>query len=264
MLYNREFLQLSIQIITLSNYLNLINAFNCTTDPGAVGCSISNPLNFSSQISNRDSGEYYFKIAPEIPVLKLFLDMADFPVFWIRLNYKLSTTQYFTHTTSSEFVWTENMTAQFVGFLKDFGWSDSLLTMKTSYSWILKNVTLSAGPETVSKSAMNEFNGLSPTGTAWSTSYSVGYLNFGGTLQTYGTYSSIFWGCSGYKNIGDLTSFRSGGAASHEGKYIHGLCNDYTTASYSITSKIGWTNSRVFWTAFKFYLDSIQFSHFNF
>ena len=126
--------------------------------------------------------------------------------------------------------------------------------MNTENSWILKTVLLS--PEgTKEKYAMNIFNGLTPAGTNWFVNYTDGYLYFTGTLQTYGSFSSILIGCSYYKYLGNVTFFRTGGAFMHTGEYIHSVCNDYSTNNNSITSRVGWTNSRVFWAAFKFYFD---------
>ena len=249
---------ISILLILLSFYqiIGRSEAINCTADPSEPGCSVSNPLNLSSQIGYRPSGEYYFKIAPEIPTLKLYMDMSTLPTAWVRLNYKISTTMY---PTSSGFQWSLNSTRRFIELIKDFGFSDDINKMNTSFSWIMQNASFSTGwSQDLGPIAMNVFNGLTPTGTIWSIGYAPpSYLYIGGTLRTYGTYTNIWFGCATYKNLGDAFQYRSGGDVSHTGEYIHGACNDYSTSSYSITSKVDYTNNRVFWAAFSFYLDSM-------
>ena len=189
-----RYIRILLILLSLYQIIERSEAINCTVDPSEVGCSVSNPLNLSSQIGIRQSGEYYFRIAPEIPTLKLYMDMSTLPTAWVRLNYKISTTPY---PTSSGFQWSLNSTRRFLDLIKDFGFSDDISKMNTSYSWIVQNVqfTTTAGQDK-GISAMNIFNGLTPTGTVWSIGYGVpAYLFFGGTLRTYGTYTNIWCGC---------------------------------------------------------------------
>ena len=152
--------------------------------------------------------------------------------------------------------------------IKHIGFSDSKLTMNTEYSWILKDVNFGGSIVTSSEGVYpptyisgdivnhyamiaNYFNGLTPTATTWDINYDRGYLFFSGTFLTYGNWTKMYVGANwtSMVNIGENTSFRTGGWCQHTGEYIHTSCNGYDKKEHSITSRSNWDNIRVFWVS---------------
>ncbi len=65
-------------------------------------------------------------------------------------------------------------------------------------------------------------------------------MDVSGTLETEGSWTTMFYGCGQWKNVRDSVSFRVGGDADHQDEFIHGVCNDYvdgTNQNNGITSK---------------------------
>ena len=151
--------------------------------------------------------------------------------------------------------------------IKDFGFSDKIETMHTDQSWVLGNVSITASKMlsyllsnnsvSIPEYAANVFNGLTPTGTQWAIDYPIGYLWFSGQFITYEAWSSMYVGCTGengvlYYHVNQQASLRTGGHESHTGEYIHSNCNAYGSQDNSITSRVDWQNTRVFWGRIKF------------
>jgi len=200
------------------------------------------------------NGHYDFLIANM--KYSFYADFSKNGEIWIRLNYKNKTN---VKGTSINFQFKADTTTEFLKIVEKIGWSDSLNTISREQSWILENFSLSSAylpPENISTYMTNIFNGNSPTGAPFSESYSDGYVYYGGILRTYGSWTSMFYGCGQSVSVGSLVLFRTGGdngLYKHLcfGEYIHHKCNDYTIASNSITSKIGNNNTRVLWAKVK-------------
>ena len=99
----------------------------------------------------------------------------------------------------------------------------------------------------------NAWNGLTPDGQTWKINYDKGFIHFSGILKTRGTWSQIQVGTNPcqYFTVGQQASFRQGGHINQKGEYIQSNCNSYTFSNNSVTSKINWEDTRVFWYLFE-------------
>ena len=230
-----------------------------------IGSSPHFPIYSASQLANKQSGEYYLDLGSGFPIVKFFIDLMQPSNVWIRLNYKVNLQIY---PTSEKFRWTIKMTEQLIKLIKDFGFSDKLQTIHTDQSWYLENVIIIAKKKisyqnfdlsvSIPEYAANVFNGLTPTGTEWSLIYNSGYVWFTGTFKTYGTWTSMYNGCNngngvvGYYDVNTERYLKTGGQDYHTGEYIHSGCNGYGSQDNSITSRVDWDNTRVFWARIQF------------
>jgi LruC domain-containing protein len=129
--------------------------------------------------------------------------------------------------------------------IQDFAVSGSLTTLNLQESYILRGVTFTGNGL---DGFANLARCLTPTGTTWSLAYDGGYVFFNGILETAGSWTSLYAGCNTYwVNVGASHTFRSGGAVSHTGEFIHSYCNDYSTTGNAIVSRWSWSNTRAIW-----------------
>jgi len=188
--------------------------------------------------------------------VKLYTDFSRPGEQWIRLFYKLGSVAY---PTLSGFSFGIGHSQSLIDNIVDIGWSDSTSTIFREQSWIIRNVSFSTTYILMSNLPLHfshMLNGKTPTGTTWSSSYSGAYVYYNGRLETFGSWSSMFVGCSNYATVGTNRVFRTGGENGewkyqHVGEYIHSSCADYTTNSNSVTSLSSWSNNRVFWVKVK-------------
>ena len=102
----------------------------------------------------------------------------------------------------------------------------------------------------------NFFNGKTPTNTTWTTEYNDGYIYWCGNFSTFGTWTTMYYGCNEYIQIGQYICLRSGGdngiwKGQGNGEYIHHKCGDYTSSYNSITSNVDWNLNRISWIKLK-------------
>jgi len=188
--------------------------------------------------------------------VKLYTDFSRPGEQWIRLFYKLGNVAY---PTLGNFSFGIGHSQSLIDNIVDCGWSDDISTIVREQSWIIRNVNFTTWYIKLSNLSLHfshMLNGKTPTGTTWSSSYSGAYLFYNGRLETFGSWTSMFAGCSKYANVGTNISLRTGGENGewyyqHVGEYIHSICADYSSHTNSITSLFSWGNNRVFWVNIK-------------
>ena len=194
--------------------------------------------------------------------LLLYFDFSISNSIWVRLNYKIGNS--FFSTLNQSFL-NNNQVLSIYSLIKDFGWSDCIYTINSTKSWIMENVNFSKANTNLDLISLltNIFNGKTPTGENWNLEYSTGYIFYEGTFKSFQNWDKIFYGCSSFLPINSKSSFRSGGGVSHTGEYIHGNCNDYQTINNSITSRVNWDNSRVFWAKLNLTINNLEIPIFS-
>lgn len=208
-----------------------------------------------SALKGKPSGEYHIQFSPNATSQRMYADLSDPDQIWVRLCMK--TGQEVQGQLSGK-PWTVEKARALRLCVKDFGVSDNPLTIHTSESWIVKDVSLSAcrtlsylkwEEADVDLYLCNVLNGLTPSGTQWSLGYDTAYVMFWGLFQTYGTWRSMYVGANwtSYSNVGDQISLRCGGHIYHTGEFIHTTCNGYGSQDHSVTSRANWNNTRIFW-----------------
>ena len=50
-----------------------------------------------------------------------------------------------------------------------------------------------------------------------------------------------------FYKVGEIVSFETGGFDYHSGEFIHTSCNGYSNKDHSVTARVGWEETRVFW-----------------
>ncbi len=176
---------------------------------------------------------------PKIP-LKVYCDMENDWGWWTRLYYKD-----WKETCFNEKHYYNSFIIEKI-FTKDFAVSDTLETIKSEWSWILKDVDFSHKNFDFIKMA-NVANCTTPIWTWWTSDYSEGHLTIAWTLLTMWNWKSMFYGCWFEKKLTDKISFRIWWWEKHNWEFIHWSCNDYTEKDNSITSRWDWNNTRVIW-----------------
>ena len=200
------------------------------------------------------NGFYNYNFGSKI--ISLYTDFSDSNNIWIRLNYKINTNVF---GTSIDINFSSDMVDDLFLNSESFGWSDNLYTIKTENSWIVKNVKFHQrylNSSLLSYYFANFFNGKTPTNTIWTQDYNDGYLLWSGNFSTFGTWTTMYYGCGEYININEYISFRSGGdngqwKGHNNGEYIHHKCNDYTSSYNSLTSMLDWNTNRITWAKLK-------------
>jgi len=207
-------------------------------------------------LRNKPSGEYLFEYSPGLPPVKLYFDLSRPNEIWIRTCYKKGTSIY---PTEPNFQWNSEMINSFLKRIKDFGVSDHLETIYTEESWLIRDVTMSPAKTVeygkyktdlnLSEFLTNILNGQTPTGTQWHQEYDGGYVFFEGTFMTFGNWTKMYEGAnrSSYWEVNTKRSLRCGGHIHHTGEFIHSSCNGYDTKDHSVTARVSWNNTRVFW-----------------
>ena len=102
----------------------------------------------------------------------------------------------------------------------------------------------------------NYLNGKTPTNSTWNTGYSEGYIYWCGNFSTFGSWTTMFYGCGEFIDINRYICIRSGGdngqwKGQAIGEYLHHKCGDWTTSYNSLTSIVNWNNNRISWIKIK-------------
>lgn len=213
-----------------------------------------------------ENGYYYiqpFSSTGSLEISKpfaVYCDMESDGWGWTRLYYKNGKETCFND---------ENMFTSWAIeklFTKDFAVSDTLETLQSEGSWILRGVDFKNEHFSFEKFA-NVANCMTPTGTNWSMEYGSQFqfyheengkivfnlddnswlLWITGKLTTLGSWNKMFYGCNNYKNIWEKTYFKIWGFQNHTAWFIHSDCNNYSSKDNSITSRWDWDNTRVMW-----------------
>ncbi len=195
--------------------------------------------------------DWYYYINPlfdsnlKIPkkTLKVYCDMTSDWGWWTRLYYKdwiekcSNDDNYF-----NPFIIEKLLT-------KDFAVSDKKETLKSEWSWILKDIDFNE--QWFSKQKMaNVANCNTPNWENWSKDYNKWYLTLKWTLSTMWKWTEMFSGCEFYKKVWEkLVVFNIWWIDKYwmTWEFIHTLCNNYSQKDHSITSKWDWDNTRVIW-----------------
>lgn len=194
------------------------------------------------------SGNYYINPLldsnlriPKIS-MKVYCDMENDGGWWTRLYYKnWKETCFNDNNVYNPFI-IEKI------FTKDFAVSDSLETIKSEWSWILKEVDFN-DKDYNNKKMSNVANCTTPSWSKWTNDYNWGYLGIRWTLSTLWTWNKMFSWCEFYKNIWDKVIFNIWWMSEYNmtWDFIHTLCNNYSNKDNSITSRWDWNNTRVIW-----------------
>lgn len=136
-------------------------------------------------------------------------------------------------------------------FTKDFAVSDTLKSLKSEWSWIIKDINFKNWNFDFRKMT-NVANCKAPNWNSWSNDYTWWFLNIQWKLSTLWTWNEMFYWCHTKKAVWNDTILRiwwfiNESWAKHEWEFIHWNCNDYNEKDHSITSRWDWDNTRVIW-----------------
>lgn len=180
--------------------------------------------------------------------MKVYCDMENDGWGWTRLYYKDGKETCFNDDNNYNSFMIEKLLTQ------DFAVSDSLETLQSEGSWILKNIDFTHKDYSLTKMT-NVANCKTPIWTNWDLDYGnqfdfynrEGVIEIKGELSTLWDWETMFYGCKQYINVGSKSIFRVWGFDKHTWWFIHGNCNDYITENNSITSRWNWENTRAIW-----------------
>lgn len=175
--------------------------------------------------------------------LKVYCDLESDSGGWTRLYYKN-----WSQTCSN---WDINYNSFMIEkiFTKDFAVSDNLNTLKSEWSWLLKDVDFKHKDFNLQKMT-NVSNCKTPTWEKWSTTYDKWYLSVIWTLYTMWSWKEMFFGCDYKKTVWEkfvLFNIWWLDKYNMTWDFIHSLCNNYSDKDNSITSRWDWDNTRVIW-----------------
>eukprot|EP00937_MAST-01D_sp_MAST-1D-sp2_P000518 g518.t1 len=246
-----------------------INSFSCSCHTGWQGARCDQHAILGSCQAYRDihgrtnSGVYTVNLGGQN--VHVYCDMSHSRA-WMRLNYLAYPLSPSLNRAHGMDFYGQQLTQAAVNALYGkrvaVGWSDSATDMHRGQSWYLDNVSMQAWSHNVGQTGMVRWgnpaywketgisatgawrqvlNGKTPTGTASYYAYEGGYLDYSGTLRTYGGWSSMYVGC-GYTSrfsVGQRVAFRTGGQRYHNGEWIHTSCNGYGFGSNSVSVRYG-------------------------
>ncbi|TNV76074.1 hypothetical protein FGO68_gene15660 [Halteria grandinella] len=207
----------------------------------------------------RTSGSYFIKLSGDKVAQLYFLIEGEGKV-WMRGQSKIGQNIKKANECSSQ--WTKS-DVKMLPKIADVGWSESLESLTGQRTWFLQNAsfkvsqTISDGQYSYkswsfSKCLANLLNGETPDGQGWSIGYFQGYLFIEGLFATRGSWDKMATGTKNpgwttHYQVGQSYSLRTGGHYNHTGEFIHSTCNGYNTECNSITSRIGWGDTKVVW-----------------
>lgn len=175
--------------------------------------------------------------------VKVYCDMESDWGWWTRLYYKNGKETCF----NDGVIYNSFMLQKL--FTKDFAVSDNLETLKSEWSWILKDVDFKYKEFDFWKMT-NVANCKAPSWDKWSYTYDKWYVWLMWTLQTMWTWKTMFYGCDYIKSIWDknvLFNIWWMDKYNMTWEFIHSLCSNYSDKNNSITSRWGDNNMRVIW-----------------
>jgi len=175
--------------------------------------------------------------------LKVYCDMESDWGGWTRIYYKKWKNTCF----NDENIYSKAIIEKI--FTSDFAVSDKTDSLKSEWSWILKNVLFDDSWFDFQKMS-NVANCKTPAGTPWDMIYDQWYVSIKGTLSTLGSWDKMFFWCDFYKTIWEEhVVFNIGWWNQYwmTWEFIHTLCNNYSWKDNSITSRWDWDNTRTIW-----------------
>lgn len=175
--------------------------------------------------------------------LKVYCDMESDWGWWTRIYYKKWKNTCF----NDENIYSKAIIEKI--FKNDFAVSDKTDSLKSEWSWILKNIEFT---DTLydSQKLSNVANCKTPAWTPWDLSYEWGYVSLKWTLSTLGSWQKMFSWCDFYKSVWEEhVVFNIWWMNQYwmTWEFIHTLCNNYSGKDNSITSRWDWDNTRVIW-----------------
>lgn len=175
--------------------------------------------------------------------LKVYCDMESDWGGWTRIYYKKWKNTCF----NDENIYSKAIIEKI--FSRDFAVSDKTDSIKSEWSWILKNIEFS-DVQYDSQKMSNVANCKTPAWTQWDMTYDQWYVSLKGTLSTLGSWQKMFSWCEFYKNIWEEhVVFNIWWMNQYwmTWEFIHTLCNNYSAKDNSITSRWDWENTRTIW-----------------
>eukprot|EP00058_Branchiostoma_floridae_P012924 XP_002598412.1 hypothetical protein BRAFLDRAFT_83187 [Branchiostoma floridae] len=204
--------------------------------------------------AGRDYGDGWYTVQPDpnSEQFSVYCDQTTLGGGWMRFYYKAGPN---TCHNYQGVTWTEDIMSKVNA--TDFLVSDDITTGNTDQSWLFSGfesssrvcysspcsskATLEAAYSINTMQAVaNLGNCRTPSGSQWSQGYTGAYVSVKGTLETLGSWNSMYVGCgrSSTANVGQVTSIRFGGGPYHSGEFVHTSCNDYRVNNQnSITSR---------------------------
>ncbi|XP_078701801.1 uncharacterized protein LOC144927883 isoform X3 [Branchiostoma floridae x Branchiostoma belcheri] len=238
-------------------------AHNCTNTEGSFVCSCSvgyllnaNGLTCdalqtcksykSAGLDHHGDGWYIVRPDPDSGPFSVYCDQTTLGGGWMRFYYKAGPN---TCHNYPGVTWTGDIMGKINA--TDFLVSDDVNTANTELSWLFRGFeSTSMRVKDTMQALANLGNCRTPSGSQWSQGYTGGYVFIRGTLETLGTWTSMYVGCglSSTAAVGQVTYVRFGGGPSHSGEFVHTSCNGYrVNYQNSITSRWNTDNIRVMW-----------------
>ncbi|KAI8496510.1 UDP-glucuronosyltransferase 2A1 [Branchiostoma belcheri] len=238
-------------------------AHNCTNTEGSFVCSCSvgyllnaNGLTCdalqtcksykSAGLDHHGDGWYIVRPDPDSGPFSVYCDQTTLGGGWMRFYYKAGPN---TCHNYEGVTWTGPIMGKINA--TDFLVSDDVNTANTELSWLFRGFeSTSMRVKDTMQAFANLGNCRTPSGSQWSQGYTDAYVFVTGTLETLGTWTSMYVGCghSSTAAVGQVTNIRFGGGHSHSGEFVHTSCNGYrVNYQNSITSRWNTDNTRVMW-----------------